>query len=157
AVIGGGGIRFHCWFFFFQAEDGIRDRNVTGVQTCALPIFGIAIGAASNFVLCSVLVPSMGLTGAALSIAASNGLAFLYRTVTGQMYYRTIPSFAKTVSGFLLAFAVTVAGTLLLQHFVLKFLLVGTILFIYCILYRTQLIKLWQMGLGILRSILSKK
>src|SRR5437868_13067613 len=26
-------------FFFFQAEDGTRDRNVTGVQTCALPIF----------------------------------------------------------------------------------------------------------------------
>src|SRR5437773_10984916 len=25
-------------FFFFQAEDGIRDRDVTGVQTCALPI-----------------------------------------------------------------------------------------------------------------------
>src|SRR5699024_11886494 len=25
-------------FFFYQAEDGIRDRNVTGVQTCALPI-----------------------------------------------------------------------------------------------------------------------
>src|SRR5699024_11881003 len=25
-------------FFFFQVEDGIRDRNVTGVQTCALPI-----------------------------------------------------------------------------------------------------------------------
>src|SRR5437773_3624240 len=24
--------------FFFQAEDGIRDRDVTGVQTCALPI-----------------------------------------------------------------------------------------------------------------------
>ena len=28
-----------CIFFFFQAEDGIRDRLVTGVQTCALPIF----------------------------------------------------------------------------------------------------------------------
>src|SRR5256886_4188508 len=27
------------WFFFFQAEDGIRDLTVTGVQTCALPIF----------------------------------------------------------------------------------------------------------------------
>src|SRR5437773_3725381 len=26
------------FFFFFQAEDGIRDRDVTGVQTCALPI-----------------------------------------------------------------------------------------------------------------------
>src|SRR5256885_7381053 len=28
----------HTWFFFFQAEDGIRDYKVTGVQTCALPI-----------------------------------------------------------------------------------------------------------------------
>src|SRR5688500_19936037 len=27
-------------FFFFQAEDGIRDYKVTGVQTCALPIYG---------------------------------------------------------------------------------------------------------------------
>src|SRR5699024_1969581 len=33
-------------FFFFQAEYGIRDRNVTGVQTCALPIYTLipAIG-----------------------------------------------------------------------------------------------------------------
>src|SRR3712207_6952843 len=30
------------FFFFFQAEDGIRDIGVTGVQTCALPIFGHA-------------------------------------------------------------------------------------------------------------------
>src|SRR5699024_12169281 len=35
-------------FFFFQAEDGIRDRNVTGVQTCALPI-------SCGFVLCACL------------------------------------------------------------------------------------------------------
>src|SRR3712207_5017495 len=28
-----------CWCFFFQAEDGIRDIGVTGVQTCALPIW----------------------------------------------------------------------------------------------------------------------
>src|SRR5687767_15300749 len=27
------------FFFFFQAEDGIRDKLVTGVQTCALPIY----------------------------------------------------------------------------------------------------------------------
>src|SRR2546430_12021513 len=27
-----------CFVFFFQAEDGIRDLTVTGVQTCALPI-----------------------------------------------------------------------------------------------------------------------
>src|SRR5699024_11933090 len=32
-------------YFFFQAEDGIRDRNVTGVQTCALPILSPFTGA----------------------------------------------------------------------------------------------------------------
>src|SRR5690349_23082357 len=32
----------YLWCFFFQAEDGIRDLYVTGVQTCALPIFPVA-------------------------------------------------------------------------------------------------------------------
>src|SRR5207249_8270390 len=39
------------YFFFFQAEDGIRDRNVTGVQTCALPIccrIGNGVGSSSR-------------------------------------------------------------------------------------------------------------
>src|SRR5438270_9750116 len=31
---------FFCFVFFFQAEDGIRDLTMTGVQTCALPILG---------------------------------------------------------------------------------------------------------------------
>src|SRR2546427_9561717 len=31
-------MRLYVFFFFFQAEDGIRDLTVTGVQTCALPI-----------------------------------------------------------------------------------------------------------------------
>ena len=42
-------------FFFFQAEDGIRDVAVTGVQTCALPIFfliksivGAIVGQSTN-------------------------------------------------------------------------------------------------------------
>src|SRR5437868_9374353 len=34
--------------FFFQAEDGIRDRNVTGVQTCALPILGVIASSAER-------------------------------------------------------------------------------------------------------------
>src|SRR5256885_5439735 len=36
-----------CCFFFFQAEDGIRDYKVTGVQTCALPISSYAGAAAA--------------------------------------------------------------------------------------------------------------
>src|SRR5215510_3399914 len=37
------------FFFFFQAEDGIRDGHVTGVQTCALPIFDKAIAADPSY------------------------------------------------------------------------------------------------------------
>src|SRR5262249_59261367 len=37
------------YFFFFQAEDGIRDWSVTGVQTCALPISNDYHGAAYEF------------------------------------------------------------------------------------------------------------
>src|SRR5256886_14492322 len=35
---------YFCFFFFFQAEDGIRDLTVTGVQTCALPIWASTVG-----------------------------------------------------------------------------------------------------------------
>src|SRR5256885_4993154 len=39
-------LRFRLLFcFFFQAEDGIRDYKVTGVQTCALPICRLGYGA----------------------------------------------------------------------------------------------------------------
>src|SRR3989440_5437192 len=36
------------FFFFFQAEDGIRDLIVTGVQTCALPIYRAVGGITEN-------------------------------------------------------------------------------------------------------------
>src|SRR5256884_6598498 len=41
-LAGGEGCMFY-FIFFFQAEDGIRDVAVTGVQTCALPICARAI------------------------------------------------------------------------------------------------------------------
>src|SRR5205823_9386854 len=39
--------------FFFQAEDGIRDKLVTGVQTCALPIYALPRGAGTRVVIAS--------------------------------------------------------------------------------------------------------
>src|SRR5437773_12493152 len=44
---------FNFFFFFFQAEDGIRDRDVTGVQTCALPIFGSVVASLLSARCCS--------------------------------------------------------------------------------------------------------
>src|SRR2546430_8184548 len=42
------------FFFFFQAEDGIRDLTVTGVQTCALPI-SLTVGRESSLALVNSL------------------------------------------------------------------------------------------------------
>ena len=39
---------FCVFIFFFQAEDGIRDKLVTGVQTCALPISEDVVGPIGN-------------------------------------------------------------------------------------------------------------
>src|SRR5690625_6214001 len=43
-------LRCFLLFFFFQAEDGIRDGHVTGVQTCALPIYRIVPPSQSEMV-----------------------------------------------------------------------------------------------------------
>src|SRR5437773_8366576 len=53
-------------FFFFQAEDGIRDRDVTGVQTCALPIYlwpYYALMATAGAVLGGYITYSLGRKG----------------------------------------------------------------------------------------------
>src|SRR5690625_3341335 len=49
------------WFFFFQAEDGIRAGHVTGVQTCALPIL-------SGVIIFTMLAFVIGINNAALTI-----------------------------------------------------------------------------------------
>src|SRR5256885_10108404 len=51
-------------FFFFQAEDGIRDYKVTGVQTCALPISASPWPILPSFILmatCRALRPKLSL------------------------------------------------------------------------------------------------
>src|SRR5256885_5208985 len=55
------------FFFFFQAEDGIRDYKVTGVQTCALPILTItaklgSVTAAISFSITNATIQSITVT-----------------------------------------------------------------------------------------------
>src|SRR5437016_12019764 len=47
-----------CVFFFFQAEDGIRDWSVTGVQTCALPISILACSGVTT----SMMTPPLSIS-----------------------------------------------------------------------------------------------
>src|SRR3712207_9387179 len=66
------------FFFFFQAEDGIRDIGVTGVQTCALPIlpleeaalFGCAVLTGVGAVVNTARVPA----GASVAVVGLGGV-----------------------------------------------------------------------------------
>src|SRR5256885_4697982 len=61
AAFGGGLVCASLVFFFFQAEDGIRDYKVTGVQTCALPIWRlVALLAGSAMLLTLAVLPAPG-------------------------------------------------------------------------------------------------
>src|SRR5207302_7048951 len=62
------------FFFFFQAEDGIRDFHVTGVQTCALPIFSSTSDVFD--VPCSRSARGLAPSGLLLSLANSHSLLF---------------------------------------------------------------------------------
>src|SRR5699024_11711590 len=64
------------FFFFFQAEDGIRDRNVTGVQTCALSDLVIILPYNSRSIRkCLVNLP--GPANCFISFRGLNGLSAL--------------------------------------------------------------------------------
>src|SRR5690606_40103405 len=60
-------------FFFFQAEDGIRDFHVTGVQTCALPIWGVDSG---PYVMLPFFGPSTVRDGSALAVEGYAGYSY---------------------------------------------------------------------------------
>src|SRR3989475_7611535 len=70
---------FLLFFFFFQAEDGIRDLTVTGVQTCALPILMPPISPAADHML-GLMGGIIWGTGTVFNLVAANltGVAVSY-------------------------------------------------------------------------------
>ena len=101
--------------FFFQAEDGIRDISVTGVQTCALPISKQAISViefggqlAPSFWLWVVLI--------GLIIPVTVELYFLiprlvqYKEFKPHPISKIIVPVAVLIGGFMLRYVIVVAG-----------------------------------------------
>src|SRR5258708_17841285 len=65
--------------FFFQAEDGIRDDLVTGVQTCALPIYALV----ASCCCCDESVPGKAAVGSSMMYWISDAWAAPYGKLTG--------------------------------------------------------------------------
>src|SRR5690606_39877280 len=69
-------------FFFFQAEDGIRDFHVTGVQTCALPIS--CSSAINGLMACSPASPAAAAHAGTCRLTPP-GTGFLHGTGSGSL------------------------------------------------------------------------
>lgn len=132
------------------------EGTVYGIAIAKKPIYdtiGIALSTLGNIGLCLVLVPRLGLMGAALALAGANGAMFLFRTAIGQHFYRTVRSPLKTVLGWVLCLVLCVGGCLLAERFVLKGLFCLAALVLYLLLYRSEV----RFGTNFIRSFLQKR
>src|SRR5699024_11855073 len=76
---------------FFQAEDGIRDRNVTGVQTCALPISAAGSGLAQGLgYLGAALVTGLSGIGSGIAVASSASAALGAISEDGSLFGKSM-------------------------------------------------------------------
>src|SRR5437879_13835083 len=90
------------FFFFFQAEDGIRDTSVTGVQTCALPIYDTLDNPAAKFVLyreASHVAVRAGDIGVALEAAGALAQSFAVKPPEVQLGVLEAAEKARAASG----------------------------------------------------------
>src|SRR3712207_7792822 len=81
------------FIFFFQAEDGIRDIGVTGVQTCALPIFRLKVSASSGAQVSWRILPQAApasLSGMVSVTTSSSSGEFEIRSIAGRSAERRV-------------------------------------------------------------------
>src|SRR2546430_13021242 len=81
-------VTIELFFFFFQAEDGIRDLTVTGVQTCALPIL-LPLGAVARTTMCAnpirILQPNVTQEEALRAFSSAGASALYWRIRSGPL------------------------------------------------------------------------
>src|SRR2546422_10841282 len=85
------------FFFFFQAEDGIRDVAVTGVQTCALPISLLVLFAAVRSV--GVALVLLALAGCAMIVTTALANTMLQTLVPNELRGRVMAFYAFVFVG----------------------------------------------------------
>ena len=131
------------------------EGTVYGIAIARKPVYdtvGIALSTLGNIGLCLLLVPRLGLLGAALALAGANGAMFVFRTLVGQHFYRTVRTPARTLCGWVLCLGVCVAGWALSGRFALKAAVCLAALLLYALLYRPQL----ALAAQFIRRILQK-
>lgn len=106
--------------------------------------------AASNVALCYLLIPALGMPGAAMASAGSAIFTLLLRTRVGERYYRVLQSYRYLACVIGLMLAASVANLLLTGA--VKYLALLALLALACVLYRGEVKTLLDVALGLCRA-----
>jgi len=120
----------------------ISETTVYGISIAKKPIYdtiGIGISVVSNICFCLLLVPSLGLLGACISLSLSSFLMFLFRTIIAQRFYSSMINPKRTAFSLLLAIVLTVLATIFVYNFWVKLLISFVFGVIYLLIYHKEL------------------
>ncbi len=137
----------------------VSETTVYGIAIAKKPIFdtiGIALSVVTNIGLCIVLTNNFGLYGAAMALAGSNIIMFLFRTFVAQIYYKSIPSYLRTTIALTLLLIITALSTYYSHNFIMKFIVCILGIVAYIILYLNQVKEAVTFIKDILKSFTSK-
>ncbi|NLO85282.1 MAG: lipopolysaccharide biosynthesis protein [Clostridiales bacterium] len=107
-----------------------------------------------NIGLCYLLIPALGMPGAAIASAIAAVLTLLLRTIVGERYYKAIDSYRYLIYTLGLMFSASIIN-LLIEGAVKYLLLVGILLLAFA-LYRKEVVMLWTTARQILEVVRAK-
>ena len=119
-------------------------------------IFISAINIILNVILCMLLIPRIGLLGAALSSAIAAVCNMILKTVIGERYYKCTSSYWRMIVSLILFFT---AGLIsyYLHTSLYKYMFFALFILVEIIIYRKEFVRCFKLLISILNKILKKK
>ena len=119
----------------------IAETTVYGIEIAKKTYYdaiGMALSVGGNIVLCLIFVEKYGMFGAALSFALSSLAMFIFRSVIGQHFYKSVEHPLKTVLSLILVFMLCVIAYLFAARPLLVSAAAAVLMIGYCIIYEKQ-------------------
>lgn len=117
-----------------------------------LNIINYAVTIAITFTLCFLLIPAMGLTGAAISVAIAALCMLVCKSLLGERYFQVIKNPARSFFAPLFFLLVAVLDTVFFTLFWVRTAITAIAIIIVCFVYRQQLSTVLEMGLSMLKG-----
>lgn len=121
-----------------------------------LNVITFAANVAVNILLCVILLPTIGVAGAAIASCASAMVMLIIKTILGEKYYACVTNFPQTFGAIAILFGAALINWLV-SAAVLKYAIVAALLALLILIYRQEAKYLFRFGMGILRGLVRRK